>query len=164
MSDELTVPLSLRTPPPQMIADLAYGMEEPVEIAYRYGYKASEFRQLEQHPPFLAAVAAARSELERAGHSVKVKAQWMTENLMDDLYIRAKSAHSSIGQIQDTIKILAKLADLEPRGNAAPVSSAPTSSVQIIFNNTGAEVVIGGETVAETKTPPVWDIPAEENE
>lgn len=125
------VTISLTHPvPPQMIADIAYGLEEPVDIAFRYGYKASEYYALEKQQQFLTAVATARSELERTGHGVKVKAQWMTENLMDDMYMKAKAPAASIQQVQESIKILSKLADLEPRG-VTPQSSGPGFSVVI---------------------------------
>lgn len=138
--------------PPQMIADIAYGMEEPVDIAFRYGYKASEYRALEQHQSFLTAVAAARSELERNGHGVKVKAQWMTENLMDDMYMRAKAPTASIQQVQESIKILSKLADLEPRG-VTPQSSGPGFTVVInIPQQAKAESVVI-ENTADLKFP-----------
>ena len=113
-----------------MVTELAYGMEDPVDVAYRYGITASQFADLETHKPFLAEVAAKRAELERGGHTVKVKAAWMAENLLDDMYLRAKSADASINQVQESIKILAKLADLEPKG-VQQVASGPGFSVVI---------------------------------
>ena len=115
---------------PEMVTELAYGMEDPVDIALRYGITASQFKDLEAHKPFLAEVAAKRAELERGGHTVKVKAAWMAENLLDDMYLRAKSPDASINQVQESIKILAKLADLEPKG-AQQVAPGPGFSVVI---------------------------------
>lgn len=140
--DEIVVP-GVPTPPPEMIAEIAYGMHEPVDIAFRFGYSKSEYEALEQNRYFVAAVMSARSELERAGHGVKVKARFMTENLMDDIYVRAKSPQASIGQVLDAVKVLSKLGDLEPKPQVEKTAPGQGTSVQIIFSGNQADVVIG---------------------
>lgn len=159
---EISIP-GLPPPPPEMIAEIAYGLHEPVDIAYRFGYSRSEYEQLEQNRYFVAAVMSARSELERQGHSVKVKARWMTENLMEDVYTRAKNPAASIGQVLDAVKTLAKLGDLEPKQVAEKSTQGPATSVQIIFNGgPSAEVLIGGPT-KEVDEQLTFEIPLENN-
>jgi hypothetical protein len=148
--------------PPQMVADIAHGMEEPVDVAWRYGYAASEYRALEQNPAFVAAVASARSELEKGGHTARVKARWMTEQLMDEVYIRAKNAASPLPQLLDAVKTLAKIGDLEPKQEKVQQATGPGTSVQIIFSGAPGdkpEVRIGP---AEEEAPLVFEIPMEE--
>lgn len=129
-----------------MVAEIAMGMHEPADIAYRYGIVRSEFAKLEKNTAFLAEVAAKRAEYERGGQTVKMKAQLMAEHLMDDMFLRAKSPDASIGQIQESIKILAKLGDLEPKNNGPVVTPGSGTSVQIIFNGSTPSVTIGSET------------------
>jgi hypothetical protein len=153
MMEDSDITISMTHPvPPQMIADIAYGLEEPVDIAFRYGYKASEYYALEKQQQFLTAVQTARSELERTGHGVKVKAQWMTENLMDDMYMRAKAPTASIQQVQESIKILSKLADLEPRG-VTPQNSGPGFSVVINIPSMPQVEKVVNEAVDQLKFP-----------
>lgn len=159
--NEISVP-GLPPPPPEMIAEIAYGLQEPVDIAFRFGYAKSEYEQLEQNRYFVAAVMSARSELERNGHSVKIKARFMTENLMEDVYTRAKSPTASIGQVLDAVKVLSRLGDLEPKPQAEKGTNAPATSVQIIFNGgPAAEMRIGGPT-KEVDEQLTFEIPLQE--
>lgn len=151
--------MALPQPPAQMIYDIAAGLEEPVEIASRYGYTVTEWNRLEEHQPFRTAVAQARSELEKGGHAVRTKARWMTEILIEDLFLRMKQEGTTVGQLQESVRILSKLGDLEPKPNVAAGPSGPTSSVQIIFSGGPApEITIGGKDVSSEKEETVWDI------
>lgn len=150
---------------PRMVVEIALGMESPVDIAYRYGINASQFRALEQHKPFLAEVAAKRAELERGGQTVKVKAAWMTENLLDDLYLKAKDNNASIGQLQETIKLTAKLADLEPKGSVAAAGAAGPA-FQVVINlptsYTKNSATASVEASQQVLTFPTFAAPTEE--
>lgn len=126
-----TKPIGVPPPPAAMIHDLAAGMEEPVDIAFRYGYSASQWAILEEFPPFRQAVAAARSELEKGGHTVRTKARWMVDVLIEDLYLKSKGASVTIGQLQETVRVLARLGDLEPKPNAPSGPAAPAFTVTI---------------------------------
>lgn len=155
--------------PPEMVAEIALGMEEPVDIAYRYGFVASEYKALEQHKPFVADVAAKRAEYERGGTTAKIKAAWMAENLMDDLFLRAKSPEASIAQVQETVKIFAKLGDLEPKQRMDVSQQGAGFSVVInIPQSTNHTKTIEAQQVElkfPTFTQPEKDItPTESNE
>lgn len=114
-----------------MITDIAQGMEEGVDIAFRYGYTASEYRALEQHQPFVMAVMRVRAELEREGHPIRAKARWMTDKLMDEVFLKAKCSSAPLGQVLDAVKTMAKIGDLEPKNIVAPGASGPAFSVVI---------------------------------
>lgn len=131
--------------PPQMVAEIAYGMEEPVDIAFRYGISASEYRKLAQNAHFQAEVAAKTAELMRAGHTVKVKAQFMAEDLLETLYLQAKDPKATFNMVHEAVKTMAKLADLEPKANQPQVQGGGTA-IHIIFNNeTNKERLVIGE-------------------
>lgn len=133
--------------PPEMVAQIALGMEEPVDIAYRYGFAASEYRELEQHKPFISDVMAKRAELERGGQTVKVKAAWMTENLLDDLFLKAKAPEASIAQVQETVRIMAKLGDLEPKQRIEANQGGP--AFQVVINIPAVSAGPQGSTSAQ---------------
>jgi hypothetical protein len=149
--------------PPEMVAEIAIGMEEPVDIAFRYGFVASKYVILEQNKAFIADVASKRAEYERDGYTAEIKAKWMATHLMDDYFIRLKSPSASLGQLESGITTLARLGQLGQKNREmTPVGAG--SSVQIIFNGTDKTFTLGSGTVAEKTidefdTLPVWDIP-----
>lgn len=158
-------PPGLPPPPAKMVADIAFGLEEPVDIAFRYGYSASQYAVLEQHQPFVNAVLAVRAELEKGGHSVKVKSRAFAESLAEELFLRASARHASSDLVLNALKVFAKLGDLEPRGNLPMGGGAPTTSVQIIFSDgEKPEVVIGSSTTPEAaaQVPRAFDLPEED--
>lgn len=139
---EIAVP-GVPAPPQEMILAIAEGMHEPVDVAFRFGYSKSEYEALEQNKYFVAAVMSARAELERSGHPIKLKARFMTESLLDEMYVRAKSPNASLGQVLDAIKVTSKLGDLEPKPQVEKVAPGQGTTVQIIFSGNQADVVIG---------------------
>lgn len=145
--------------PAEMVAQIAIGMEQPVDIAFRYGYKASEYQVLEQNKAFAAEVAAKRAEYERDGYSVEIKTRWMVGNLLDDYFIRLKDSTTTLGQLEAGVNTMARLAGLgQKKVDQAPAAAG--SSIQIIFNGSQAgEVTIGGTTIATDTTERVWSLP-----
>jgi hypothetical protein len=137
-----------------MVTEIAQGLVDPIDIAYRYGYSRSEFEQLAKSKVFCADVAIKRAEFERGGQSIKIKAQLMTEHLLDDLFLMAKDG--TIGQVQETIKILSKLGDLEPRNTQVQTASGPAFSISINIPEVG---VIKAQTIEMQSPVPVIDVP-----
>jgi hypothetical protein len=121
--------------PAQMVMEIACGMEEPLQIARRYGYSDVEFGALCQWGPFNQAVDAKRAELKASGHTFRLMAGWMAEDLAKDLYRQAKSTEASLPQKHEVFKTFAKLADYEPKQSAGAVSG-PGFSISIVFNDT----------------------------
>lgn len=155
--------MSLPSPPAQMVYDIAYGLEEPVDVAFRYGYTASQWAELEENGPFRQAVAAARSELEKGGHAVRVKARWMTEVLLEDLFFKTKQQGVTINQLQETIRITSRLGDLEPKAVAPTMVGGPASSIKIVFSTEPKAIEIGGHDATQ-ETPKVWSLPEKNDE
>ena len=100
---------------PRLILEVASGLEEPEAIALRYGIDAEAWKSLSTWQPFINEVAAKRAELERGGYVFKMKAHLLAEDMLQDVYLRAKSHDASLPLKLDTLKTFAKLADLEPR-------------------------------------------------
>lgn len=154
----ITVP-GVPPPPLEMLTAIAAGLEDGVDIAYRYGYTASEYAKLEEHRPFINAVLQLRAELEKEGHQIRAKARWMTDHLLDEAFVKAKMPGTTLPQVLDAIKTFAKVGDLEPRQEKQQAAAGPGTSVQIIFSGNQADVVIGQRMeTEEEKAPLVFEL------
>ncbi len=97
MDDEL---LPIQPPPPaldipqEMILAIAVGMEDPQEIAARYGFENTRWTSLQQWKPFNDAVAKQKAELEQNGVTFRIKAKALTEDVFEDAYKIARSNES----------------------------------------------------------------------
>jgi len=112
LPQRLAVPLDI---PAEMVLAMATGMEEPKEIASRYGFEGPKWEQLSTWKPFLDAVAKQRAEFEASGYTFRTKVRALTEDLYDDVYRIAKSNDSTLMQKLEVLKFGAKLGDMEPK-------------------------------------------------
>ncbi|TDN70424.1 hypothetical protein [Paraburkholderia sp. BL10I2N1] len=71
--------------PAEMVAEMAKGIEDPVEIARRFGFKGARWDALVQWKPFLDAVQKKRAELEAEGWTFRAKAGLLAEMMLDDI-------------------------------------------------------------------------------
>lgn len=148
-------PLSLEVPQ-EMVVAMATGLEEPYEIAKRYGFDGNRWQQLKKWQPFLDAVAAQRAEFETNGMTFKIKAKALTEDVFEDAYKVARSNDASLLQKLEFIKLGAKLADMEPK-NTAQVAQGPGFSISINFSSPPPN-----KTIDITPNEPAELQPAEE--
>lgn len=116
--------------PSEMVAEIAAGMENPTDIAFRYGIVGQAWKELQAWVPFQNAVAAQKAEFEKTGYTFKVKARILTEDVFDDAYRIARSNASTLLQKLEFIKVGAKLADMEPKNNQQ-VAAGPGFSITI---------------------------------
>ena len=103
---------------PKFIFEVATGLEDLEEIAPRYGFKGVQIEALKLYEPFNLEVAKVRAELFRTGKTFKLKAGLMAEQVMNRLFEDAVQQDSSSSLKLDTLKLLSKLADLEPKASA----------------------------------------------
>lgn len=120
--------------PQELILQVAIGMEDPAEVASRYGFNIDEWKKLEQWKPFQDAVAKQKSELEQSGLTFRIKAKALTEDVFEDAYKIARSNDSTLMQKLEFIKLGAKLADMEPK-NTSQVAAGPGFSISINFSS-----------------------------
>lgn len=123
------------TVPSEMVAEIAAGLEEPKDIAMRYGIAGQAWDDLKNWTPFQNAVAAQKAEYEKSGFTFKVKAKVLTEDVFEDAYKRARSSDATLLQKLEFVKLGAKLADMEPKNTQA----APTGPAFSITINMGDE-------------------------
>ena len=93
---------------PTMIREIATGLEEPVDIAIRYGFSKEEFKDLARMPEFRAEVSRIQSEMQRSGQTFKLMAGEMAHKLLEDMFqhslggetpVRDKAAALQPGQV-----------------------------------------------------------------
>lgn len=132
--------------PPEMLAEIASGFEDPVRIAARYGYDQAAYDTLTSQDWFTNSIEAKRAELRRSGWTFKAKAALMAEDMLEETYLAAKQS-DSVGTKLEVAKYLTKIADLEPRTNA-PVATGPGFSITINLPATAAH-----------NTPPIDVVP-----
>jgi hypothetical protein len=135
------VPHTKFTFPQEMVNILAQGLEDPAEVAARFGVPPSVWDKLSTWQPFVAAVEAQKAELEKSGFVFATKVRWMATDLTEDLYVRARSPDATIAQKLQTAQYLSKLAGLEPK-EAATGAAGEGFSVSININ--GANTTISG--------------------
>lgn len=116
--------------PSEMVAEIAAGLEEPKDIAFRYGIVGTAWEDLKKWVPFQNAVAAQRAEYEKSGFTFKVKARVLTEDVFEQAYKFAKSSETSLLQKLEFVKLGAKLADMEPK-QTTQTAAGPGFSIVI---------------------------------
>lgn len=147
---------------------MAIGMEEPDQIASRYGFEGIDWRKLQAWKPFNDAVAKQKAELEQNGVTFRIKAKALTEDVFEDAYKIARSNDATLLQKLEFIKLGAKLGDMEPKASAQ-VASGPGFSITInITDPPKKQEVVDVETVEQVEfEPPKLDLklkPVEDNE
>ena len=170
MDEELlpTPPQPALDIPQEMILAMAIGMEEPDQIASRYGFEGIEWRKLQAWKPFNDAVAKQKAELEQNGVTFRIKAKALTEDVFEDAYKIARSNDATLLQKLEFIKLGAKLGDMEPKASAQ-VASGPGFSITInITDPPKKPEVVDVETVEQVEfEPPKLNLktkPIEEDE
>lgn len=134
--DELNAFLALPEPtsanvPQELIWHVAAGLEEPDDIARRFGYEGEVWDKLKAHPPFQAAVRTQQAEFELNGFTAKNKFRLMAGDLGEKLYTMARHPDASIGQVHEAFKTFAKLADMEPKPEKATADTGAKFSINI---------------------------------
>ena len=145
MDEELipTTPPALDVPQ-ELILTIAMGMEDPREIASRYGFEGARWEKLQAWKPFRDAVAQKVAELETSGITFKIKAKALTEDVFEDAYKIARSNDATLLQKLEFVKLGAKLGDMEPKTNTQAVAG-PGFSITINLSPQKTERDISAE-------------------
>lgn len=114
---------------PRMIYDLATGMEDPDEVAKRYGFEGEEWEQLAQRPEVVRAVKQQAAELSKNGTTFKNKARLLTNSMLDDLYKACMREDVPVKDKAQALLAVTKLAGLD--APAAAVAQGAGFSITI---------------------------------
>lgn len=100
--------------PGEMLTEIAFGIEPPDTIAYRYGYEASDFEVLKTQDWFVRDLEMRKADLAATGWTFRKRMALMAEDLLCDVYQQAKTSGNPNLKLE-AAKYLSKLADLEPK-------------------------------------------------
>ena len=114
----------------EMVSSIALGMEDDLIVAARHGLSVEQYESLAAQKWFQLQVTLKRSEFEKNGITFKAKASWMAGELLDQVYLSASSADSSLGQKHEVLKTLIKAAGLEPKEERAQ-NTGPSFTLSI---------------------------------
>jgi hypothetical protein len=119
--------------PPQLVWECAAGLENPTDVAARFGFTGEKWERLQQWPPFIHAVQNQRAEFERNGMTFRLKAGLMAEEMMSQMFKQAIANDTSIMQKLSVFNSLVDVAGLKPDKKAVDpsITSAPKFSITI---------------------------------
>lgn len=137
---------------PRMIYDLATGMEDPDEVAKRYGFEGEEWEQLAQRPELVREVKQQAAELSKNGTTFKNKARLLTNSMLDDLYKAAMRDDVPVKDKAQALLAVTKLAGLD----APAATVAQGAGFSITINLPAATVA------AKPEIPPAVEVVATE--
>jgi hypothetical protein len=115
-----------------MYAELAAGIDDPLDVARRYGISDSEYVTLVGQKWFIALLATHKRMLEEGGFDYKAKMAFFAEAAATEAYKRALESDSA-SLMLDAAKFYAKVAGLEPRPQQNALAT-PGSGFQVIIN------------------------------
>jgi hypothetical protein len=120
---------------PEMLLQIATGLEEPLDIAQRYGFNEEEFAALSNWPPWQAALEAKRTELQQTGVTLRIKSAFMAEDVLQRAYLAVCGHDATLPQKMDFIRLAAKLGDVEPKPNFNAAAQGNGFSISINFSS-----------------------------
>ena len=140
--------------PPEMVLQIASGLDDPLEIALRYGYTEEQFTALQSWIPFVQEVARTRAEIEKSGFDFVLDSRLKAKELSNVIFLRAMRTDATFGQVHDAFRTFTEFADLKPKTTTQidPRNpNAPAFSIQIVF---GGEPKPSGKLAAAIDVTP----------
>lgn len=134
----------------EMVSSIALGMEDELIVAARHGLSVEQYESLAAQKWFQLQVTLKRSEFEKNGITFKAKASWMAGELLDQVYLSASSADSSLGQKHEVLKTLIKAAGLEPKEERVQ-NTGPSFTLSIDLGG-GQTLSLGNQPVMQPVT------------
>ena len=138
---------------PAFVQEVATGLEDPEQIAKRYGYSKEEWEALSRHKGFVNEVNRIRAEMEKSGQTFRLKAAVMADMLLDNTYQAALDSSVPVKDKAAALQVLAKFADLEPKRDAQ-VSAGPGFSITINLPSIPSAPQAVEAEVVEDREPP----------
>ncbi len=133
---------------PELVAEIAAGVEHPELVAARYGFEGDAWEQLRAWKPFVDAVETQRADFEKSGYTFRLKSAMKADALADRLFVQSLTNEATFLQKLEALKFFTKVGELEPSPKAAG-PSGPTFSINIdLSKGTDAQKV----TVVEIKS------------
>ena len=120
--------------PPQLVMDLALGVEDIPTILERYSLTDAEYEYLTCHPAFRSQLAVAQKTILEEGLSFKAKAKVLAETHLQTMDEMLNDSMTPPATKLGVFQSLAKLGGLEPKPQSTDGPSTPTFALQININ------------------------------
>lgn len=145
---------------PEMVHELALGMDPPRSIVVKYGVSDAEYDQLCAQEWFGEMIAKRRMELHSDGVTFAAKARMMAEELFQKLFQSATTGNLAHPLMLDLGKQLTEIGGLKPKvGVQDGGARAPAFSINIQVNTDTAQKSGQRPTGAIDVTPVKVSIP-----
>lgn len=152
-----------------MVLEISLGVREPVDVAAEYGFSEDQWEELKTLPSFVKQVEEKKLELRVSGVTFKMKSAIAAEDIMADVYLKAKASDSSFHTQLESLKFFAKAAGFEspPKVEASAgaafsitINLGQGKSVHIGSVHTTQENIIDVDPETETCDFDMAEIPA----
>lgn len=130
-TEKQSISEKFRALPPDFVFEIALGMEDEEDIAERFGLSKEEYEAISALKAFQIAVKKVRSDLDKNGDMFRNKAHIMAEKVMDSGFAKAIDSTTPLKETTEFLKVVANLADLNPKPAANAVGSG--FSVNIVL-------------------------------
>jgi len=119
---------------PEMIREIALGMDAPDEVAARHGFSHAEFMRLQNQEWFGRMVVESRMELDRDGHTNVAKGKMMLWETYQRLYQMSLAGQLSAQLSLELTKQLADVTGEKSRQAVDQGSRGPAFAININLN------------------------------
>lgn len=133
---------------PNVIVELAMGMEAPLSVLARYGYNPEQAGTLLSNEFIQRQIEAKRAELKSQGIVFKTKALMAAEDILEDVYVEAKMQETPLPQKLDALKFFAKAAGVD---QVAQTSGGAGGGFNITINLGDKSVTLTEEKVVNAE-------------
>lgn len=137
---------------PNFILEIATGWEDEEIIAHRFGFSPSEFRKVQRYQPYISEVSRVRAQLEKDGRMAQNKARLMALDILEQCYAIAMSGDTKLDDKLEALRVIAKLADMEPKTNQK-TASGPAFSITLNLPQHQEPLVIDSEPLLSNDKP-----------
>ena len=139
---------------PKLVFDLASGLETLKTIADRYELDVDFLQELMDNPRIKKIVAEKKKELDDTGYTLAQKAKLCFEDLLGDVYKKARDPGASLGATLAAAEFFRKVANLD-----RPDSGAQADKFSITINLAGAVPGSHPITLEATASKPTFQMP-----
>lgn len=98
---------------PKLVFDLAAKVDPPHVVAANYGLDPQFLAEMMETPHVKRAIAQKTKELNEVGYAVVAKARLMYEDLLPDIWRKAKSENATLGGVLEAAKFFRTAAGLD---------------------------------------------------
>lgn len=141
---------------PKLVFDLAARVDPPDVIAATYGLDPQYLAEVMETPHVRSLITAKRKELDDSGFVLAQKAKLMFEDLLPDVYKKAKSENTTLSGVLEAAKFMRTVAGLDKQDVAA--GAGEKFSITIQFSGSGPQATAHTPTVIDVTPTEIPDL------